>query len=168
MMCGSKMTIFTGLVGLLSALATGSLAQSLTNAQSTETLAPSPLGTTTSDGAVLVTLNYCTVVRNTQCQLSVTTSASSAPAAVPTDDAAAQPARPVPTTSADAAQPSDSSPSSSPSSSYSSEVMSTTTQTAFVGAPAMTTTAVTAAAAGIKALPGAAWGVAILAFAVLI
>ncbi|GAB0132115.1 hypothetical protein EsDP_00000559 [Epichloe bromicola] len=181
-MSASKMTVFTGAVALLGAFATGGLAQSLSNAQSTQTLQPSPVGTTTSNGALLVSMNYCTVVMNTQCQMSVMTSA-----APPPSQASASSAAPVETTNpaiesvpiptpfsvpTSAVAPSTEAPSpTDASSSYGTEVTepaTTATQLSPTGAPAVPTTALTAAAAGIKAFPGAAWGAAILAVAVLL
>lgn len=48
------------------------------------------------------------------------------------------------------------------------EPVGTATQSSPTGSPAVTATALTAAAAGIKAFPGAAWGAAVLAIAVLL
>ncbi|KAG5947130.1 hypothetical protein E4U53_006456 [Claviceps sorghi] len=159
-MCSFKMTIFTGVIALLGAFATGSLAQS------TETLAPSPLGTATSDGAVLVTMNYCTVVANTQCQVSVMTSAAAAATNEPAAGSGPLPTNPG---SASAVSPASTEAPPDSSSGYASEVTApaSTLPSTALGAPAMTNTPLTAAAAGIKALPAAAWGAAILAMAAL-
>ncbi|KAG6111434.1 hypothetical protein E4U14_002473 [Claviceps sp. LM454 group G7] len=175
------MTSLTGMIVLLSAFAMGGLAQSSSNAQTTETLAPSLLGTTTSNGALFVSMNYCSVIINTQCQISVMTSAAAPPAAstapsVETTSSAyvsgPLPTSPSVSTSAAVASSTETSQSTNkPSSSYGSEVTapaSTASQSSGAGSPAVTTSSFTAGAAGTKAFRGAAWGVAILAVAALI
>ncbi|KAK2595393.1 hypothetical protein QQS21_006865 [Conoideocrella luteorostrata] len=177
-MPGSMMIVLTGAVALLGAFTTGGLAQSASNAQSTETLQPQTVGTATSNGAFLVSVNYCTVVMNTQCMVSVMTSAASPASAssaapVETTNPAIESAT-IPTlfsipTSAAAPSTEASMPSETqPPSSYGTEMTQPApTASSPTGAPA-TTTPLTAAAAGIKAFPPAAWGAAILAVAVLI
>ncbi|KAG6324729.1 hypothetical protein E4U22_000078 [Claviceps purpurea] len=175
------MTTLTGMIALLSAFATGGLAQSLSTAQTTETLEPSLLGTTTSNGAILVSMNYCSVILNTQCHISVMTSAASppsastAPSVETTSSAYASgplPTSPSASTSAAVASSTETSQSTNtPSSSYGSEVTapaSTASQSSGAGSPAVTTSSFTAGAAGTKAFRGAAWGAAILAVAALI
>ncbi|KAG5974996.1 hypothetical protein E4U58_002251 [Claviceps cyperi] len=174
------MTTLIGMIALLSAFATGGLAQSLSNAQTTETLAPSPLGTTTLNGALLVSMNYCSVIVNTQCEISVMTSAafppsaSSAPSVETTSSAYASsplPTSPSVSTSAAVASSTETSQSTNkPSSSYGSEVTapaSTASQSSGAGSPVVTTSSFTAGAAGTKVFRGAAWGAAILAVAAL-
>ncbi|OAQ66440.1 hypothetical protein VFPPC_16030 [Pochonia chlamydosporia 170] len=182
-MSTSKMTIFTGLVAL-STFAAGSVAESWSNTQSIKTLEPHNVGTATANGALLVSMNYCSIVINTQCQLSVMTSAPASPppqsaASVLPVETTLDPIKsvPIPTrfsapTSAVAPSTEATMPTETGSSTYETgeitEPVATATETSPTGAPAMTTTALTAAAAGIKAFPGAAWGAAILAVAVLL
>ncbi|PHH72812.1 hypothetical protein CDD80_4246 [Ophiocordyceps camponoti-rufipedis] len=58
-------------------LASVGAAQSYSNGAITETVAPQELASMTSDGAVLYTMNMCTIVRSTHCQLSTSTSTGS-------------------------------------------------------------------------------------------
>ncbi|KZZ92503.1 hypothetical protein AAL_06129 [Moelleriella libera RCEF 2490] len=157
------------LIAFFGALAS---AESWSNAQSTKTLEPAALGTSTSNGALLVSMNYCTVVMNTQCQVSVMTSAAPPPTQgnppVTTTNSAVQ-SVPVPTPftmSSSTVASSTVAPSSTEEST--SETTEPATVTSHSGTPAVTSSALTAAAAGIKAFPGAAWGAAFLAVAMML
>ncbi|TWU78253.1 hypothetical protein ED733_008155 [Metarhizium rileyi] len=199
-MPGFKFSILTGLVAVLGALVTGGVAESGADHQSVKTLDPKPIGTATDNGVLLVSMNYCSVVMNTQCQVSVMTSApGSEPAPTPapgppesasavdqveTDGAVAtrsaiESVIPVPTRFS----------APSPPGAESTEVAATTQTespingtgditkpagtapgSSSAGAPAVTSSALAAAAAAAdsKALPGALWGAAILAMAVVL
>ncbi|QUC23149.1 uncharacterized protein UV8b_07390 [Ustilaginoidea virens] len=176
-MPSSIMTFLTGLAALFVAFA-GASAQTWSSTWSSTTLQPLAMGTSTLDGALLVSINYCTVIVNTQCQVSVTTSlpsqaspVSSTP--IPTTSPTI-PSVPIPTPFSVPPSAAASSPEAPPltatqTASYGSETTDTTQAAATTSSSSAGTSVVTtAAAAGIKALPGAAWDAAILAIAVLL
>ncbi|KAH0529593.1 hypothetical protein TsFJ059_004317 [Trichoderma semiorbis] len=68
-MAAPKMTM-----ALASLLLSGAFAATqYSDSQSTVTVETQQIGTTTSNGILMYSMNYCTVIENTQCQISVTT-----------------------------------------------------------------------------------------------
>ncbi|KJK84316.1 hypothetical protein H634G_00680 [Metarhizium anisopliae BRIP 53293] len=228
-MPGPKMNVLAGLVAALGVFVTGAVAESgVANGQVTKTLEPKPIGTATENGALLVSMNFCSVVVNTQCRVSVMTSApASGPTSAPSSDlglsrasAAAPAPAPAPApgsappqaASVDAAATETSSPvetndavqsvvpivplptrfsvpASAPASAGAESTEAamptetespdqrtiemtnssgTVTQPSSTGAPAITSSALAAAAADIKVLPSVAWGALILAMAMVL
>ncbi|KKP01299.1 hypothetical protein THAR02_06616 [Trichoderma harzianum] len=61
-------------MALASLLLSGAFAATqYSDSQSTVTVETQQIGTTTSNGILMYSMNYCTVIENTQCQVSVTT-----------------------------------------------------------------------------------------------
>ncbi|KAL6815785.1 hypothetical protein GGI42DRAFT_348711 [Trichoderma sp. SZMC 28013] len=68
-MATPKMTMALASLLLSGAFATTQYSDS----QSTVTAEPQQIGTTTSNGILMYSMNYCTVIENTQCQVSLST-----------------------------------------------------------------------------------------------
>ncbi|KAM0262453.1 hypothetical protein ACHAQJ_001707 [Trichoderma viride] len=74
-MAAPKMTM--ALAGLL---LTGAFAMTpYSDCQSTVTVEPQQIGSTTSNGILMYSMNYCTVIESTQCQMSLATATNAVP-----------------------------------------------------------------------------------------
>ncbi|KAJ6441000.1 hypothetical protein O9K51_06793 [Purpureocillium lavendulum] len=75
-MFAAKMAIFNGIMVLVAMLAVGVVGAAnapYSNGQATETAAPQELGSITSAGSLVYSLNMCTIVHSTNCQVSMST-----------------------------------------------------------------------------------------------
>ncbi|POR36955.1 Uncharacterized protein TPAR_02843 [Tolypocladium paradoxum] len=83
-MPASKMAVFTSVMTLVGAFAAGVLGVApnapYSNGVSTETAAPQELGSTTSAGSLVYSLNVCTIVHSTNCAVSMSTGGAAPPA----------------------------------------------------------------------------------------
>ncbi|KND89398.1 hypothetical protein TOPH_06052 [Tolypocladium ophioglossoides CBS 100239] len=82
-MPASKMAVFTSVMALVSAFAAGVLGVApnapYSNGVSTETAAPQEVGSTTSAGSLVYSLNVCAIVHSTSCAVSMSTGGAAPP-----------------------------------------------------------------------------------------
>ncbi|PNY28880.1 Uncharacterized protein TCAP_01195, partial [Tolypocladium capitatum] len=117
-MPASKMAILTCVMALVGAFAAGVLGVApnapYSDGVSTETAAPQELGSTTSAGSLVYSLNVCTIVHSTNCALSMSTGGAAPPAGQASTGPAAPGSEPGHPTGNDPATPGASRPAATP------------------------------------------------------